>query len=70
MIGDFPQWPWYYNPQYPPCQPQPMYTYTTPVSPACWNEIACTAHKCRELGCACLRDRSLSAASDEPKETK
>ena len=67
MIGDFPQWPWYPS-NYPPCQPQPLYQVTTQVSPACWNEIACTAHKCRELGCACLRDRSLSAADSAPKE--
>lgn len=25
--------------------------------PACWNELACGLHKCRELGCAVMRER-------------
>lgn len=70
MIGDVPYW-WYHGqPYYPPCYPQPIYQSSpmpaAPTTPACWNEIACTMHKCRELGCACLRDRS-TAALDQSK---
>lgn len=43
--------------RYDPPMWQPTWQ-STPIAPACWNEIACSMHKCRDLGCAVMRDRS------------
>lgn len=33
--------------------------------PRCWNDMACVIHRCRELGCACLRNLSKDNLRDE-----
>lgn len=71
-VGDprdiYPYWPYTGPyPYYPPSTP-PLYQSgpaPTPI-PACWEQIACTMHKCRELGCACLRPRP---AAEVPEPT-
>lgn len=46
--------------------PEPARTYwpSAPLGgPTCWNEIACTMHQCRELGCAAMRSRPSSSSN-------